>query len=129
MDAPIRFTAAAAQKIHALMHETPLHGESSLPDTAALRVFVQGGGCSGFQYGFSFEESPGEEDLLLLLNMDGQQVDGLVDDAIHVVIDSLSLQYLQEAEIDYQEGLEGAQFTVKNPNAQSSCGCGSSFSV
>ena len=82
-----------------------------------LRIFVQGGGCSGFQYGFTFDEAVNEDDFNL--NIDGARV----------LVDSLSSQYLQGAEIDYVESLAGSQFSIKNPNAQTSCGCGSSFSV
>ena len=87
------------------------------PELAALRVAVQGGGCSGFQYGFTFDEVQNEDDTAM-------QKDGVT-----LLIDSMSYQYLVGAEIDYQEGLEGAQFVIKNPNAQSTCGCGSSFSA
>ena len=83
-----------------------------------LRTFVQGGGCSGFQYGFTFDEEKNEDDWEVPL------------DSNHVVlIDSMSMTYMNEAEIDYKEDLSGSQFTIKNPNAQSTCGCGSSFSV
>jgi iron-sulfur cluster insertion protein len=82
-----------------------------------LRVFVQGGGCSGFQYGFTFDESRNEDDF-----------DFSYDD-IKVVVDSMSLQYLQDASIDYKEDLMNASFVINNPQAQSTCGCGSSFSV
>ena len=82
-----------------------------------LRVFVTGGGCSGFQYGFSFDETQNEDDTLV-------QKEG-----ISVVIDSLSYQYLVGSVLDYQEGLEGARFVVTNPNATTTCGCGASFSI
>ena len=82
-----------------------------------LRIFVQGGGCSGFQYGFTFDEAVNEDDFNL--NIDGARV----------LVDSLSSQYLQGAEIDYVESLAGSQFSIKNPNAQTTCGCGSSFAV
>jgi iron-sulfur cluster insertion protein len=82
-----------------------------------LRVFVQGGGCSGFQYGFTFEEVKNEDDF------------DFAYDEVKVVVDSMSLQYLNGASIDYKEDLQGASFTIKNPQAQSTCGCGSSFSV
>lgn len=81
-----------------------------------LRVFVQGGGCSGMQYGFTFEEEQNEDDFDI-------EVDG-----VHLLVDAMSSQYLQGAEIDYIENLQGSQFSIKNPNAQTSCGCGSSFS-
>jgi iron-sulfur cluster insertion protein len=83
-----------------------------------LRVFVQGGGCSGFQYGFSLEELPPADDDLTFEK-----------DGISVVIDSMSMQYMNEAEIDYKEDMMGASFTIKNPNVKATCGCGSSFTV
>jgi iron-sulfur cluster insertion protein len=82
-----------------------------------LRMFVSGGGCSGMQYGFTFEEEVNEDDF------------DLEFDGIHVLVDSMSSQYLHGAEVDYTESLQGSQFSIKNPNAQTSCGCGSSFSV
>ena len=82
-----------------------------------LRIFVQGGGCSGFQYGFTFDEEQNEDDFELTI------------EGASVLVDSLSSQYLQGAEIDYVESLAGSQFSIKNPNAQTSCGCGSSFAV
>ena len=83
-----------------------------------LRTFVQGGGCSGFSYGFTFDETQNEDDFEFPL-----------DTKYKVVIDAMSMQYLQGAEIDYKEDITGSQFVIKNPNAQSTCGCGSSFSV
>ena len=83
-----------------------------------LRTFVQGGGCSGFSYGFTFDEIKNEDDFEFPLGTEYK-----------VVIDAMSMQYLQGAEIDYQEDITGSQFVIKNPNAQSTCGCGSSFSV
>ena len=82
-----------------------------------LRVFVSGGGCSGFQYGFTFDETINEDDLV----MENQ--------GVKLLVDSMSFQYLIGAEIDYQENAQGAQFVIKNPSAASTCGCGSSFSV
>jgi iron-sulfur cluster insertion protein len=82
-----------------------------------LRVFVQGGGCSGFQYGFTFDEVKNEDDF-------DWDFDG-----VNVVVDSMSLQYLQDAQVDYVEDNMGANFVIKNPNATSTCGCGSSFSI
>jgi iron-sulfur cluster insertion protein len=99
MPTPLIFTDNAAKKVKELIEE-----EGS-PDLK-LRVFVSGGGCSGFQYGFTFEEEVNE-----------------------LLIDPMSLQYLMGAEIDYQDNLQGSQFVIRNPNAQSTCGCGSSFSV
>ena len=83
----------------------------------ALRIFVQGGGCSGFQYGFAWEDSTSEDDFVI------------EQKSIKFVIDSMSMQYLQGATIDYKDDLDGSNFVIRNPNAQTSCGCGSSFSV
>src|SRR5690606_27025019 len=82
-----------------------------------LRVFVQGGGCSGFQYGFTFDEDVAEDDTKLEKN------------GVQLLVDPMSFQYLVGAEIDYKEDLEGAQFVIRNPNATTTCGCGSSFSI
>ena len=110
-DAPtVLFTDAAAQKVRALL-------EDEDNKNLKLRVFVTGGGCSGFQYGFTFDETQNEDDAAMQKN------------GVTLLIDPMSYQYLVGAEIDYQEGLEGAQFVIKNPNAQSTCGCGSSFSA
>lgn len=107
---PLVFTDNAAKKVKELIEE-----EGS-PDLK-LRVFVSGGGCSGFQYGFTFEEE---------VNDDDTQVQ---KDTVTLLIDPMSLQYLMGAEIDYQDSLQGSQFVIRNPNAQTTCGCGSSFSV
>jgi iron-sulfur cluster insertion protein len=104
------FTDAAAEKVKRLIDE---EGNPNLK----LRVFVQGGGCSGFQYGFTFDEAVNEDDTSMEKN------------GVMLLIDAMSFQYLAGAEIDYQEGIEGAQFVIKNPNATSTCGCGSSFSA
>jgi len=106
----ITITTDAAKKIKSIIDE-----EDS---TLKLRVFVEGGGCTGFQYGFSLEELPPAED------------DFVFDkDGISVVIDSISMQYMTEAEIDYTQSLMGANFTIRNPNVKATCGCGSSFAV
>ena len=110
MPAPLVFTDAAAAKFKTLIDE------EGYPDLK-LRVFVSGGGCSGFQYGFTFDEVVNEDDTSMQKN------------GVTLLIDPMSYQYLVGAEIDYQEGLEGAQFVIKNPNATTTCGCGSSFSV
>ncbi len=107
---PLRITEAAVAKVRALVEE------EGLPELK-LRVYVTGGGCSGFQYGFAFEEAMKEDDTLV------------EQDGVGVLIDSLSFQYLAGAQLDYQEGLEGARFIVSNPNAATTCGCGSSFSI
>jgi iron-sulfur cluster insertion protein len=110
MPEPLVFTDSAANKVKALIDE------EGNPDLK-LRVFVTGGGCSGFQYGFTFDETTNEDDTTM-------QKSGVT-----LLIDPMSLQYLAGAEIDYQENIEGAQFVIKNPNATSTCGCGSSFSA
>ena len=110
MPAPLVFSDAAAAKVKNLIEE---EGNSDLK----LRVFVQGGGCSGFQYGFTFDEVVNEDDATMEKN------------GVTLLIDSMSYQYLVGAEIDYKEDLEGAQFVIKNPNATTTCGCGSSFSA
>jgi len=110
MPAPLVFTDNAADKVRQLIDE------EGNPDLK-LRVFVSGGGCSGFQYGFSFEEDRQEDDTAMEKN------------GVMLLIDPMSYQYLVGAEIDYQENVEGAQFVIKNPNATSTCGCGSSFSA
>jgi iron-sulfur cluster insertion protein len=107
---PVNFTDNAVNKVKALIEE------EGTPDLK-LRVFVSGGGCSGFQYGFTFEES---------INDDDTQV---TKDSVTLLIDPMSLQYLTGAEIDYQDNVQGSQFVIKNPNAETTCGCGSSFSV
>jgi iron-sulfur cluster insertion protein len=110
MPSPLLFTDAAAAKVKQLIDE------EGNPDLK-LRVFVTGGGCSGFQYGFTFDEAQAEDDTV-------------VEKAgVTLLIDPMSFQYLVGAEIDYTEGLNGAQFVIKNPNATSTCGCGSSFSA
>jgi iron-sulfur cluster insertion protein len=106
---PVVFTDAAASKVAELIRE---EGNPSLK----LRVYVQGGGCSGFQYGFTFDENLEEGDL------------SVANQGVTLLIDPMSFQYLIGAEIDYREGLDGAQFVIRNPNAKTTCGCGSSFS-
>ena len=107
---PLVFTDSAANKVKDLIIE---EGNPELK----LRVFVTGGGCSGFQYGFTFDEIRNDDDTVMEKN------------GVSLLIDPMSYQYLVGAEIDYTEGLEGSQFVIKNPNATSTCGCGSSFSV
>ena len=104
------FTDAAARKVGELIRE---EGNPNL----MLRVFVSGGGCSGFQYGFTFDESVEEGDTQF------------ANQGVTLLVDPLSFQYLLGAEIDYREDLEGAQFVIRNPNAKTTCGCGSSFST
>ncbi len=107
---PLNFTPAAAAKVGELIRE---EGNAALK----LRVYISGGGCSGFQYGFEFDEEQAEDDTVV-------QRDGVA-----LLIDPLSLQYLHGAEVDYSESLQGAQFVIRNPNAKTTCGCGSSFSA
>ncbi len=104
------FTSAAAGKVAELIEE---EGNPEL----MLRIYIQGGGCSGFQYGFTFDENVNEGDT------------EIETDGVKLLIDPMSYQYLVGAEIDYTEGLEGAQFVIRNPNASTTCGCGSSFAV
>lgn len=107
---PIVFTDSAAQKVAGLIQE---EGNDNLK----LRVYITGGGCSGFQYGFTFDEEVNEDDTRIEKG------------GVTVLIDSMSIQYLNGAEIDYKEDLSGAQFVIRNPNATTTCGCGSSFSA
>ncbi|NMG17575.1 iron-sulfur cluster insertion protein ErpA [Aromatoleum bremense] len=104
------FTDSAATKVKELIEE---EGNPELK----LRVFVSGGGCSGFQYGFTFDEEVNDDDTAFEKN------------GVTLLVDPMSYQYLVGAEIDYSEGLEGSQFVIRNPNATSTCGCGSSFSA
>jgi iron-sulfur cluster insertion protein len=110
MPVPLVFTDSAADKVKQLVEE---EGNPELK----LRVFVQGGGCSGFPYGFTFDELVNDDDTQMTKN------------GVTLLIDPMSLQYLMGAEIDYKEDLQGAQFVIKNPNATTTCGCGSSFAV
>ena len=106
----ILFTASAANKVKTLVEE---EGNPRLK----LRVFVTGGGCSGFQYGFTFDEEQADDDTLV------------ERDGVTLVVDPMSFQYLTGAEVDYLEGLEGSRFVINNPNATTTCGCGQSFSI
>lgn len=110
LEQPLIFTDAAAHKVRELI------AEENNPELK-LRVYISGGGCSGFQYGFTFDEQRAEDDL------------ALEKEGVMLVVDPLSLQYLMGAEIDYSESLHGAQFVIRNPNAKTTCGCGSSFAV
>lgn len=107
---PLLFTANAAGKVRSLIDE---EGDPSLK----LRIFVAGGGCSGFQYGFTFDTNVSADDTIV------------EKDGVALLIDPMSFQYLTGAEIDFQEGLDGSRFVIKNPNAATTCGCGSSFSI
>lgn len=108
--AAMQFTDAAASKARELIAE---EGNQSLK----LRVYINGGGCSGFQYGFTFDEEQAADDL------------AIEREGVTLLVDPLSLQYLTGAEVDYTESLSGAQFVIHNPNARTTCGCGSSFSI
>jgi iron-sulfur cluster insertion protein len=107
---PLVFTDSAAAKV------ADLNAEEGNPELK-LRVFVQGGGCSGFQYGFTFDDAVNEDDTAFDKN------------GVTLLVDSMSFQYLVGAEIDYKEDINGSQFVIKNPNATTTCGCGSSFSA
>ncbi|MCW8887338.1 MAG: iron-sulfur cluster insertion protein ErpA [Motiliproteus sp.] len=107
---PLVFTDSAAAKVKSLIEEEE-------NDNLKLRVFVTGGGCSGFSYGFTFDESNNDDDT------------AIVNDGVTLLVDPMSFQYLAGAEVDYKEGLQGSQFVIKNPNAKTTCGCGSSFSI
>ena len=107
---PLIFSEAAASKVKELIED---EGNEAL----MLRVFISGGGCSGFQYGFTFDEEIGDGDTIV------------ENEGVKLLVDPMSFQYLSGAEIDYSEGMEGAQFVIRNPNATTTCGCGSSFSV
>ena len=110
LDRPLNFPTAAAAKVRELVQE---EGNAAL----ALRVYIQGGGCSGFQYGFEFDENRAEDDV------------AIDTDDVTLLVDPLSLQYLMGSEVDYTESLQGAQFVIRNPNAKTTCGCGSSFTM
>lgn len=107
---PLDFTDAAVEKVRELLLE------EGNPDLK-LRVFVQGGGCSGFQYGFTFDDVTDDDDTIIEKG------------GVQLLIDPMSFQYLVGAEIDYKDDLEGAQFVIRNPNATTTCGCGSSFTI
>lgn len=110
LEQEVIFSDAAANKVRALLDD---EDDSS----QKLRVFVTGGGCSGYQYGFKFDNDTAEDDTVVVKN------------GVTLLVDSMSLQYLQGAEIDYRENVEGAQFVIRNPNASTTCGCGNSFST
>ncbi|MGD9661838.1 MAG: iron-sulfur cluster insertion protein ErpA [Porticoccaceae bacterium] len=110
MPTALQISPAAVAKVKSLVEE------DGNPDLK-LRVFVTGGGCSGFQYGFSFDEQIAEDDTLIEVN------------GATVVVDALSIQYLQGSQVDYEEGLQGSKFSISNPNAKTTCGCGASFSM
>ncbi len=109
-DAPLIFTDSAVAKVSELISE---EGNAELK----LRIYVSGGGCSGFEYGFAFDDAVNEDDFCIERN------------GVSLLVDAMSMQYLNGAEIGYEDGLEGSRFIIKNPNATTTCGCGSSFSV
>ena len=109
-DTAISLSDNAALKVRHLLHDQGKDGQ-------VLRVYIQGGGCSGFQYGFNFEENAASDDALI------------ERDGVTVVVDPMSYQYLLGAQVDYKEDLQGARFVINNPNASTTCGCGSSFSI
>lgn len=110
MAVPLQFTDAAANKVKSLIvdEDNP---------NLKLRVYITGGGCSGFQYGFTFDDKVNDGDMTI------------ENQGVALVVDAMSLQYLLGGSVDYTEGLEGARFIVNNPNAKTTCGCGSSFSI
>lgn len=109
-NADLTFSVSAAAKVRSLMDEEE-------NDNLKLRVYITGGGCAGFSYGFTFDEEQSEDDT------------AIITEGVTLLVDPMSFQYLVGAEVDYQEGLQGSQFSVKNPNAATTCGCGSSFSM
>ncbi len=117
MQPPLYMTDSACRKVFELIQE---EGNFNLK----LRVFVTGGGCSGLKYGFEFKEAVNADDMVI-----PKEVDTHPGNLVHLLVDSVSFQYLVGAEIDYVEDIEGAQFIIRNPNANTTCGCGSSFSV
>ena len=123
----LTFTDAAAEKVYSLIVE-----ENN--PKLNLRVFITGGGCSGFQYGFTFDEEINEDDIVIEKKIvtekkedDDEGGEGSV--TVKLLVDAMSFQYLKNAEIDYREDVNGAQFVIRNPNAKTTCGCGSSFSA
>jgi len=110
VSADLTFTDSAANKVRTLIEEEQ-------NDNLKLRVFITGGGCAGFSYGFTFDEDVAEDDTVV------------ENSGVTLVVDPMSFQYLAGAEVDYKEGLQGSQFSVRNPNATTTCGCGSSFSI
>ncbi len=106
----LEFTQAAANKVKTLLEEEQ-------NDQLKLRVYITGGGCAGFSYGFTFDENMADDDT------------AVERDGVTLVVDPMSFQYLVGAEVDYKEGLQGSQFVINNPNASTTCGCGSSFSI
>ncbi len=123
MTEPLNFTHNAAAKVWELIQE-----EENF--NLKLRVYVTGGGCSGFQYGFTFDEVVQDDDTIVTKQVEEEEGgEGKGGHAVQLLIDPMSFQYLAGSEIDYKEDIEGAQFIIRNPNAKTTCGCGSSFSA
>ena len=127
MNEPLIFTAQAAAKVWELIEE---EGNFNLK----LRVYVTGGGCSGFQYGFTFDEVVNADDTVISKSVSSEEEEdeegeGSESPKVQLLIDALSFQYLSGSEIDYKKDIEGEQFIIRNPNAKTTCGCGSSFSA
>jgi iron-sulfur cluster insertion protein len=122
MTAPIQITHQAAAKVWSLMQE-----EENFQ--LNLRVYVTGGGCSGFQYGFTFDETINDDDTVVEKEVDDGDEGDSSGGRVKLLVDPMSFQYLIGAEIDYKEDIEGEQFIIRNPNAKTTCGCGSSFSA
>jgi iron-sulfur cluster insertion protein len=112
----ITFSQSAADKVSSLI------AEEDNPDLN-LRVYISGGGCSGFQYGFTFDEQIKEDDTIV------EQKCSTNEQIVKLLVDPISYPYLKNAEIDYVQGIQGEQFVIRNPNAKTTCGCGSSFSI
>ena len=120
MDAPLLFSEAAAKKVASLILE------EGNPDLK-LRVYISGGGCSGFQYAFMFDEMANSDDFIFEKPVIDQNTGA--EFIVQLLVQAACLPYLQNAEIDYEENVQGAQFVIRNPNAKTTCGCGSSFGV
>lgn len=122
MDNAVIFTKDAANKVGDLILE---EGNQNL----SLRIYITGGGCSGFQYGFAFDENINDDDIIIKQEYSNNPDSDSGLKEVNLLIDPLSFQYLTNAEVDYREDLQGAQFIIRNPNAKTTCGCGSSFSI
>ena len=118
--AEVNFTLACATKVKSLI-------EDEQNPNLKLRVYIMGGGCSGFQYGFMFDETVNDDDMQIVTEVADDDADTV--QAVTLLIDPMSFQYLKGADIDYREDVNGSQFVIRNPNAKTTCGCGSSFSV
>lgn len=119
---PMIFTDAAARKVKSLINEEE-------NPNLSLRVYIMGGGCSGFQYGFKFDETIAADDIIVEKHVNEEDDEGGSGGTVRLLCDPMSFQYLENAEIDYREDINGSQFIIRNPNAKTTCGCGSSFSA